>query len=133
MRLMVQVGEACAALANEQMRNLPCRRIEVDEIWAYVGKKQCHVTREDDPHRVGDMWTFVALDPETKLVPSYRVGKRSRANAVAFMGDLSERPTIRVQISSDALSPSPCGREIGASGCCLVAKVTIIPKTDIAN
>jgi hypothetical protein len=56
MRLMVQVGEGCATLANEQMRNLPCRRIEVDEIWAYVGKKQRHVTREDDPRRVGDMW-----------------------------------------------------------------------------
>jgi IS1 family transposase len=104
MRLMVQVGEGCATLANEQMRNLPCRRIEVDEIWAYVGKKQRHVTRTDDPRRVGDMWTFVALDPETKLVPSYRVGKRTRANAVAFMGDLSERLTNRVQISSDALS-----------------------------
>lgn len=104
MRLMVQVGEGCAVLANEQMRNLPCRRIEVDEIWAYVGKKQRHVTRTDDPRRVGDMWTFVALDPETKLVPSYRVGKRSRANAVAFMGDLSERLANRVQISSDALS-----------------------------
>ena len=94
MRLMVQVGEGCASLANEQMRDLPCRRIEVDEIWAYVGKKQRHVgTRDDDPRRVGDMWTFVALDPETKLVPTYRVGKRSRANAVAFMGDLSERLT----------------------------------------
>jgi IS1 family transposase len=58
----------------------------------------------EDRSRLGDQWTFVALDPETKLVPTYRVGKRSRANAVAFMSDLSGRLTNRVQISSDALS-----------------------------
>lgn len=104
MRLMVQVGTGCAALADKQMRDLPCRRIEVDEIWAYVGKKQRHVTREDDARRVGDMWTWVALDPETKLVPAYRVAKRTRADAVAFMGDLSGRLANRVQLSSDALS-----------------------------
>ena len=51
----------------------------------------------------GDFWTFVALDPDTKLVPSYRVGKRTRENAAAFMVDLSERLTNRVQISTDAL------------------------------
>ncbi len=58
------------------MRELPCRRIAVDEIWAYVGKKQRHITRLDDPRRVGDQYTFVARDPETKIVPAYRVGKR---------------------------------------------------------
>jgi hypothetical protein len=51
-----------------QMRNLPCRRVEVDEIWAFVGKKQRHMTALDDPRRVGDQYAFVALDPETKLV-----------------------------------------------------------------
>lgn len=86
------------------MRELPCRRIQVDEIWAYVGKKQGHLTPADDRSRLRDMWTFVALDPESKLIPSYRVGKRTGANARAFMGDLSERLANRVQISSDALS-----------------------------
>src|SRR6202521_5257668 len=103
MRLMVEVGNGCAALANEQMRELPCQRIEVDEIWSYVGKKQMHLQPGDDRRRLGDQWTFVAIDPETKLVPAYRVGKRTRDNAVAFMGDLSERLSNRVQISSDAL------------------------------
>src|SRR5665213_930617 len=70
-RLMVQVGEGCAVLANDQMRNLPCKRIEVDEIWGYVGKQQRQVKRTDDRRRVGDMWTWVALDPETKLVQAY--------------------------------------------------------------
>jgi len=103
MRLMVEVGNGCAALANEQMRELPCQRIEVDEIWSYVGKKQMHLQQGDDRRRLGDQWTFVAIDPETKLVPAYRVGKRSRDNAVAFMSDLSERLSNRVQISSDSL------------------------------
>jgi IS1 family transposase len=103
-RLLVEVGAGCAQLMDEQMRELACRRIQVDEIWAYVGKKQAHLTREDDRSRLGDMWTFVALDPETKLVPTFRVGKRTGANAVAFMGDLSERLANRVQISSDALA-----------------------------
>lgn len=104
MRLMVQVGTGCHAIMNEQMRDLSCRRVQVDEIWAYVGKKQRMVTANDDRTRVGDMWTFVALDPDTKLVPAYRVGKRTRQHAVAFMGDLSERLTNRVQLSSDALN-----------------------------
>src|ERR1700723_3473772 len=88
-RLMVQVGDGCAKLMDEEMRDLSCRRIQVDEIWSYVGKKQRQITANDDRTRLGDMWTFVAIDPDTKLVPAYRVGKRTRSNAVAFMGDLS--------------------------------------------
>src|SRR3984893_16743274 len=57
----------------------------------------------DDRQRLGDQWTFVAIDPDTKLVPAYRVGKRSRETALAFMTDLSERLSNRVQISSDSL------------------------------
>lgn len=104
MRLMVEVGTGCAALADKQMRDLDCRRIEVDEIWSFVGKKQMHLRSGDDRRRLGDQWTFVAIDPQTKLVPAYRVGKRSRDNAVAFMTDLSERLSNRVQLSSDALN-----------------------------
>lgn len=104
MRLLVQVGDGCARLMDERMRDLPCQRIQVDEIWSYVQKKQRWVTPEDDRSRVGDMWTFVALDPDTKLVPAYRVGKRTRPHAVAFMSDLSDRLANRVQLSSDALN-----------------------------
>src|SRR5215831_11970087 len=100
-RLLVEVGTGCAALANEQMRGLNCQRIQCDEIWSFVGKKQMHVTQHDDRQRLGDQWTFVAIDAETKLVPAYRVGKRTREHAVAFMTDLSERLSNRVQISSD--------------------------------
>lgn len=103
MRLLVQVGEGCAAIMDAEMRDLPSERIQVDEIWAYVGKKQRHVTANDNRAAVGDMWTFVALDPDTKLVPAFRVGKRTRAEAHAFIYDLSERLANRVQLSSDAL------------------------------
>lgn len=104
MRLLVQAGEGCERIMNERMRALRCQRIQVDEIWSYVHKKQRWVTPEDDRNRVGDMWTFVALDPDTKLVPAYRVGKRTRPHAVAFMADLSDRLANRVQLSSDALN-----------------------------
>jgi hypothetical protein len=58
---------------DEQMRKLPCRRLQFDEIWAYVGKKQREVTRDDDKRRVGDQWTFVAIDAERpSRMPIYR-------------------------------------------------------------
>ena len=69
MRLMVEVGDGCRALMDQEMRRLPCKRVQVDEIWAYVGKKQRQVTRHDDRREVGDQWTFVAIDADTKLVP----------------------------------------------------------------
>jgi IS1 family transposase len=103
MRLMVSVGNGCERLMNERMRNLSCERIQVDEIWSYVQKKQKRVSIADDHNRVGDQWTFVALDSKTKIVPTYLVGKRNLETATAFMKDLSERLANRVQISSDAL------------------------------
>src|SRR3954447_5015760 len=103
-RLLVEVGDGGAVLIDDQMHHLACRRIQVDEIWAYVGKKQAHLKEDDDRSRLGDQWTFVAIDPDTKLVPSYRVGKRDGENATKFMTDLSERLANRVQISSDALA-----------------------------
>jgi IS1 family transposase len=104
MRLLVEVGDGCAKLMDESMRDLNCRRIQVDELWSFVQKKQRWVTRQDDPRRVGDQWTFVAMDPDTKLVPTYLVGKRTRTCATAFMADLSGRLSNRVQLSSDALN-----------------------------
>jgi len=97
-RLLVEVGDGCAHLMDKQMRDLPCHRIEVDEIWAYFGKNQRHMTLLDDPRHVGDQYTFVALDPESKLIPAYRVGKRDLPTASAFVADLSERLANRVAI-----------------------------------
>jgi IS1 family transposase len=103
MRLLGQVGNACAKLMDERMRGLGCRRVQVDEIWTFVGKKQRRVMPGDDPSRVGDQWTFVALDADTKLIPAYHIGKRDLPNATAFLTDLSERLVNRVQLSSDAM------------------------------
>ncbi len=104
MRLMVEVGTGCAKIMDEKMRNLPCERIQCDEIWSYVAKKQMRLKPDDNRAEMGDQWTWVAIDPDTKVIPSYRVGKRTRENAVAFIRDLSERLANRVQISTDALS-----------------------------
>jgi IS1 family transposase len=100
---MVNVGDACNKLMDETMRDLSCRRIQVDEIWTYVGKKQAQLRKRDNPNRVGDMWTFVALDADTKLIPTFRVGKRNLETATAFLGDLANRLTNRIQLSSDAM------------------------------
>ena len=103
MRLLVSVGEGCERFLDERMQGLKCRRLQVDEIWTYVKKKQRHVLVSDDPTRTGDVWTFVALDADTKLVPTYRVGERNAKVATDFIADLSSRLTNRVQLSSDAL------------------------------
>lgn len=103
MRLMVAVGDGCGKTLDQMMRNLPCKRIEVDEVWCYVGKKQRHVGVGDDPNQVGDFYTWVAIDADSKIVPAFRVGKRDGANANAFVADLSSRLQNRIQLSSDAL------------------------------
>ncbi len=102
MRLMVKVGQACEVLLDRIMVDLPCTEIEVDEIWGYVAKKQKNVTLEDNRNEVGDCWTFVALDPETKLIPVFRTGKRNAVNTRLFVEDLARRLRNRVQITSDA-------------------------------
>jgi IS1 family transposase len=101
--LLVRVGNGCSELLNDKMVNLDCSRLEIDELWAFVGKKQRHVTREDDRSRVGDTWTFVAVDAETKLVPTFLVGKRDLASTQAFISDVAARLANRVQISTDGL------------------------------
>src|SRR5438094_7298330 len=90
MRLGVEVGNGCKSLLDDKLRNLTTRRLQVDEIWTFVGKKQRHLTPMDDRNAVGDMWTFVALDPESKLVPAHRIGKRTSETALAFMADIAD-------------------------------------------
>jgi IS1 family transposase len=103
MRLGVKIGQGCTILMDETMRDLPCTRLELDEIWGFVGKKEKHV-RVDDPSDVGSVWTFCAIDAETKLVPAFRVGERDSATANAFLLDIAERMANRVQISTDGLA-----------------------------
>jgi IS1 family transposase len=110
MRLGVRVGEACRNLLDETMRELPCAKIEMDEIWGFVGKKQRNVTEEDSAE-VGDVWTWVAIDPESKAVPTFRIGKRDASDANAFVADLASRMKNRIQLSSDGLNSYPAAVE----------------------
>ena len=104
MRLLVKVGNGCIVIMDQTMRNLPCENIEVDEIWSYVGAKREHIPKEMKTPNIGDQWTYVALDRDSKLVPTFLVGKRTRKNTHKFMCSLSARMANRVQISSDALA-----------------------------
>jgi IS1 family transposase len=104
MRLMVRLGQGCADLMDSYMHHLKCQNIQIDEIWCYVGKKQWHLKDTDNLEELGDQWVFVALEAESKLIPSYLVGKRTAENAHAFLADLANRLDTRVQLSSDALT-----------------------------
>jgi IS1 family transposase len=101
LRLLVDVGQFCAIYQDEKLRNLPCRSIQADEIWAFVGAKQRHAKRPGD----GDVWTFTALDADTKLMVMWLVGQRTLANAHAFMHSLHSRLARRVQLTTDAFTP----------------------------
>ena len=102
LRLLVLAGERCIALMDTRMRNLQCKRIQADEIWSFVGKKDRNVKVEDSSE-LGNAWVFVALDADTKLIPSYIVGKRDRATTYAFLTDLRDRMADehRLQITTD--------------------------------
>lgn len=102
MRLGVRVGRGCASLLDAKMRDLSCQHLQFDEIWGFIGKKERRVQPNDDP-TLGDVWTFCAVDADTKLVPAFKVGKRDSATANAFVSDVASRMKNRVQISSDAL------------------------------
>ena len=102
MTLGVRVGKGCTALLDAKMRDLPCRYLQFDEVWGFIGKKERHVRPDDDP-QYGDVWTFCAIDADTKLVPSFKCGKRNLATAKVFVDDVASRMRTRVQISSDAL------------------------------
>jgi len=115
MVLGARVGVACRNLMDETMRQLPCAKIEVDEIWGFVGKKERNVT-ELDSAELCNVWTWVAIDPETKAVPSFRVGKRAVSDANAFIADVASRMTNRIQLSSDGLSAYPAAVEAAFGG-----------------
>ena len=104
MSLNRRVGDACKIIMDEKMRGLNCKNIEIDEIWGFVGAKQKNAARVG---AYGDVWTFIALDSDSKLIPSHLVGKRDSYHARAFMDDLASRLAMRVQISSDALAAYP--------------------------
>jgi len=103
MSLLLLAGERSQKLMDAKMQNLNSRYLEVDEILCYVGKKRRNVRSGDSPE-LGDQWVYVAIDAETKLIPSFRIGKRVRPDTWAFLWDLHKRLANRVQLTSDGLN-----------------------------
>lgn len=102
MRLGVRMGEGCKRIMDDRLRNLNCSRVEIDEVWGFVGMKQKTANRLKASEGNGDVWTWIALDADTKLVPAFAVGARNQVTADGFMEDLASRLSHRVQISTDA-------------------------------
>lgn len=101
-KLLVDVGVACSEYQNQTMRNLPCKRIQCDEIWAFVGSKAKNTSEEDKAAgTAGDVWTWTAIDADTKLIPCWMVGGRHSGFANLFMEDLASRLANRVQLTTD--------------------------------
>lgn len=100
-KLLVDLGNACAKFHDEYVRNLKVRRLQCDEIWCFVGAKAKNVTPEKKAEGWGDVWTWTAIDAETKLCVSYLVGGRDAAWAGDFMEDCASRINSRVQVTTD--------------------------------
>lgn len=100
-KLLIDAGCAAAAFHDRTMRNLKCRRVQVDEIWSFVGMKEKNVPALRKGTGVGDVWTWTAIDAETKLIPSWLIGTRDAGAATDFMQDLAGRLANRIQLTSD--------------------------------
>src|SRR5665213_282340 len=105
-KLLVELGAACSDYLDKHLVNLPCQRVQVDEIWSFCYAKAKNVTPEiaaKNPY-AGDVWTWVAIDADTKLIPSWVVGPRDNTTARIFVNDLAGRLANRIQLTSDGLN-----------------------------
>jgi IS1 family transposase len=100
-KLLVDMGSACAAYHDANVRNVASKRVQCDEIWSFVGAKQKNVTMEQVEQGMGDVWTWTALDADSKLIISYLVGQRGASWAKVFMEDVASRVATRIQITTD--------------------------------
>ncbi len=117
LKLLKQLGVACAEYQDHTLRNLKCRKVQVDEIWQFVYAKEKNVPAEKKGQfGYGDVWTWVAIDADTKLVPSFMTGNRDALSARIFIDDLASRLAHRVQLTSDGLKVYLEAVE-GAFGC----------------
>jgi len=101
-KLLRDVGNACLEYQDRVMRDLQCQKLQCDEIWSFVYAKQKNVPEKHNAEfGYGDVWTFTAIDADTKLVPCWYVGRRDAENAYEFISDLKDRLANRVQITTD--------------------------------
>lgn len=102
LKLLVDAGKVCHEFQDRMLRSLTCQRIEVDEIWSYIYAKQAHLPRaKSPPPKAGDIYTWTAIDRDTKLIVSWWLGSRDTETAIDFMQDLAGRLANRVQMISD--------------------------------
>jgi IS1 family transposase len=104
-KLLCDLGLACSEYQDKVFRNLPCKRVQCDEIWSFVGCKEKNVPADEKRQGRGDIWTWIAIDAETKLVPCWYVGNRDAGAAYHFMNDLAGRLANRVQLTTDGFRP----------------------------
>jgi IS1 family transposase len=101
-KLLVDLGHACSEYQDKVLRDLPCKRLQFDEIWSFVYSKAKNVPEEHEGEfGYGDVWTWVALDADTKLVPSWLIGKRDTEDATTFVSDVAGRLRNPVQLTTD--------------------------------
>ena len=100
-KLLIDVGQAASDYQDRAFVKLKCKRIQVDEIWAFVGSKQKNTSAAGKALGMGDVWTWTAIDADTKLIPSWFVGGRDAASAHIFINDLEARLAHRIQLTSD--------------------------------
>src|SRR5579864_2758086 len=102
LKLLADAGTACARAHDLMVRGLRVRRIQCDEIWSFVGCKKKNASPEQKAEGWGDVWTWTAIDADTKLCVSYYVGDRGKHSAYNFMRDAADRIVGRPQITTDA-------------------------------
>ena len=104
-KLLVELGARCVEFMDQAMVNLPCKRIQADEIWSFVGCKQKNVTVEkvERDGIVGSVWTWTAIDADTKLIPCWLIGTRDAGCATEFIQNLASRLANRIQLTTDGL------------------------------
>lgn len=102
LKLVAELGQKCADYQDRVLRNLTCKRIQCDEIWQFVYAKEKNVPADKQGlFGYGDVWTWVAIDADTKLVPSFTLGRRDARTARAFIEDLKDRLSTRTQLTTD--------------------------------
>ncbi len=104
-KLLVDAGEACAAFHADKVRNVKARRVQCDEIWSFCGSKESNTKVENRRRGHGDVWTWTALDADSKLIISWLVGSRDAEAARVFMQDVKDRIVNRVQLTTDGHKP----------------------------
>jgi IS1 family transposase len=100
-KLLIEAGKFCSDYQDKTLKNLPCKRVQCDEIWSFVGCKEKNATPEHKAKGHGDVWTWTAIDAETKLVPCWFIGTRDAGAAYHFIHDLKSRLATRVQLTTD--------------------------------